>query len=76
MPLHQGDIIAIKQPIYLLTCEGNQLIRTPWPFEFLLGKRFVIKHKTVVFPEQALDFVALFIGEDVQLTTKRIVAEF
>lgn len=75
MPLHQGDIVAIKQPVYLLASEDDQLISALWPFKFLFGKRFVVKHKAVVLPEEALDFIALFIGENVQLTAKRIVAE-
>ena len=42
MALHQGDIVAIEQPVYLLGGEGEQLIGRRWPLEFLLGQRLVI----------------------------------
>ena len=72
---HQGNIIAIEQPIDLLSREGEQLIGRGWPFEFLLGERLVIEHKAVVLPHQALDLVAAAIGEGIEGTGEWIVPE-
>lgn len=61
MPFHQGDIIPIEQPIYLLTSEGNEFIGALWPLELFFSERLIVEHEAVVLPEQAFDFVALFV---------------
>ena len=74
MPFHQGDIIPIEQPIYLLTSEGDEFIGALWPLEFFFSERLIVKHEAVVLPEQAFDFVTLFVCEDVKLSAKGVVA--
>ena len=75
MAFHGVNIIAIEQPVYLLPGECDHLVSRLWPLEFLLFKALVIEDKAVVFPEQAFDFVTLFIGEGIELAGKRVVSQ-
>jgi hypothetical protein len=74
MAFHSANIKAIEQPIYLLAIERHQLFFTLRPNEFIFLKAFVIQHKAVVFPKQALNLIATLIGEDIKMAVKRIVA--
>ena len=66
MTFEQADIVAIQQPIDLLTTQRYQFITGFRPFELLFSQRFVIQDKTIVFPQQTLDLVALPIGKRIQ----------
>jgi hypothetical protein len=57
----------------LLTVERHQLFFSLGPDEFIFLKAFVIQHKAVALPEQALSLIAPFIGEDIKVAVKRIV---
>ena len=57
MAFHGTDIVAIEQPIHLLTGECYNVIFALGPLEFFLGQRLVIQHETIVLPKQAFDFV-------------------
>jgi hypothetical protein len=74
MPFHQADIIPIQQPVDLLSAERYDLVAPPRPAEFFFSETFVIEHKTVVLPIQALDLVAAAIGERIQSTVERVMA--
>ena len=75
MAFHSTDIIAIKQPVYLLPRQRYDLIITLWLLEFFLWQALVIQHKTVILPEQAFDFIAPFIGERIKVSGKRVMAQ-
>tara|TARA_R110001583_G_scaffold160368_1_gene312257 strand:- start:101 stop:457 length:357 start_codon:yes stop_codon:yes gene_type:complete len=76
MACHQRNIVAIKQPVNLLTGQGNNVFTTPRPAKLLFGQGFVIQHKTVIFPQQAFDFITPPIGEGIQATVKGIMPQF
>jgi len=76
MPLHLADVIAIQQPVDLLAGQRHELITLAWPAEFLFGQALVVEHKTIVFPEQALDLVAPAVGEGIETAVERVVAQF
>ena len=75
MAFHGVNIIAIKQPVYLLPGECHDLVSRLWPFEFFLFKTLVIEHKAVVLPEQTFDFISAFVGEGVEVTGKGVVTQ-
>ena len=74
--LHQADVIAVQQPVDLLAAQRHEFITRPWPAEFLFGQALVVEHKTIVFPEQALDLVPLAVGEGIEAAVKGVVAQF
>ena len=76
MAFEQADIVAIKQPIHLLSGQLNQFITGFRPFKLLFSQGFVIEYKTVVFPEQAFDFITLPIGESIQGAGEWIMSKF
>ncbi len=47
-----------------------------WPAEFFFGQALVVEHKTIVFPEQALNLVALAVGEGIEAPVEGVVAQF
>ena len=70
-------IKAIKQPVQLLTAENDYLtFKVFWPVELFLLKSFVIKTKTIIFPEQTFDFVSTAVGKCIQTAIEHIVAQF
>jgi hypothetical protein len=75
MAFHGTNIKAVKQPIYLLAVKRHDLFFMLGPNKFIFLKAFVIQHEAVVFPEQAFNFIASFIGEYIQVTSKRIVTQ-
>ena len=75
MAFEQADIVAIQQPIDLLTTQRHQLITGFRPLEFLFSQPFVIQHKTTVFPQQTPDLIALPIGKRIQRAGEWIGAQ-
>ena len=75
MARHQGNIVAVQQPIDLLAGEGNHFVVRVRPLELLFRQRFVIQHKPVVFPPQTFYFVALAIREGIQCAIKGVMAK-
>ena len=75
MPRHQRNIVAIEQPVNLFTGQGDNFFTTPGPAEFLLGQGFVIQHKTIVFPQQALNLVTPPICESIETAVKGIMPQ-
>ena len=75
MPLHEPDIVAVQQPVDLLTGERDHVLALAWPAEFLLRQRLVPEHETVVLPQQTLDLVAVPVDEDVQAAFEGIVPQ-
>ena len=75
MRLHQSQVETIKQPIQLLTGERDQLVFCLRPVKLLFGQCLVIQHKTIVFPEQALDFGALPVTKDVESSVEHVMAK-
>ena len=76
MTFEQADIVAIKQPIHLLSGQLNQLITGFRPLKLLFSQGFVIEYKAIVFPQQTFDFIALSIGESIQGTGEGIMPKF
>jgi len=76
MALQQADIVAIEQPADLLVGQRHELISWTWPLELRIGQRLVIEDKTVVLPHQALDLVALPVGEGMQGNSEGALAHF
>lgn len=65
MPFHQADVVTVEQPVDLLTGQCHHLFVWSWPAEFFLRQALVVEHETIVFPVQALAFVAPTVGESV-----------
>jgi len=76
MASQQGNVIAVQQPVDLFTGQRHQLIRRPRPFELFFSQGFVIEHKAVVLPHQALDLVPLPVGEGIEGSGEGAVAQF
>ena len=73
MCLHTQDIVAIQQPVQLLTGQANDLIQClARPFELGLLQTLLPHTKTIAFPIQHFDLVALAIAEHKQMFRERI----
>ena len=48
---------------------------SPWPPEFFLCQRLVVKHETIVFPHQALDTILVPVGKGIQRPTEGIMPQ-
>jgi hypothetical protein len=70
-----ANIIPIEQPINLLTAERDQILIALWPVKLILRKAFVIEHKTIVLPEQTLDFVTPSVAKRIEPTIEDIVRQ-
>ncbi len=72
---HQGNVVAVQQPIDLLAGEGNHFVVRVRPPELLFRQRFVIQYKPIVLPEQTLDFVVAAIDKSIQCAIKGVMAK-
>jgi hypothetical protein len=66
-------IETVKKPVYLMSRESQQLVMTFLLNKFILFKVLVIENKAVIFPEEALNFISLLIGECVKVSCKRVM---
>ena len=68
MRLHAHDIVPVQKPVQLLTGQCDDLIwRLAGPLEPRLFQRLLPHAKTIAFPIQHFDFVALAVAEHKQM---------
>src|SRR3569833_2540427 len=59
MGLHPPHVVAVQEPVQLLTAESHDfLLRAPGPVKLVPIETLVPDHKAVVLPFQQLEFVA------------------
>ena len=76
MPSHQADVITVEQPVDLLAGQWHQFITSARPTKFFFCQAFVIQHKPIVLPVQALDLVPPPIGKSIQAPIKWVMSQF
>ena len=73
MRLHTHDIVPVEQPVQLLTCQGDDLIkRLARPFEFRPFQGLLPHTKAIALPIQYFHFIALAVAEHKQVFGERI----